>query len=107
MSWAEGLAFYSEPAKRAERDEMSNWKEMLHEAMAERGETLADLEANTLTEADMVKEFNSGYGRTKGDPFTAWTAKSVYFPICYDGAEWVGSVSRHPDGKPTDHQGGG
>jgi hypothetical protein len=31
----------------------------------------------------------------------------VYFPACYDGAEWVGSVSRNPDGKATRHQGGG
>lgn len=85
---------------------MSNWKEMIQAAMAERGETLADLEANTLTEADMNNEFDSGYGCTEGAPFTAWSAKTVYFPICYDGAEWVGSVSRHPDGKPTDHQGG-
>ena len=85
---------------------MSNWKEMIQAAMAERGETLADLEANTLTEADMNNEFDSGYGGTEGAPFTAWSAKTVYFPICYDGSEWVGSVSRHPDGKPTDHQGG-
>ena len=86
---------------------MSTWKKMLKDAMQERGETLADLETNTLTDADMVKEFDSGYGGTEGVPFTAWTAKTVYFPICYDGAEWVGSVSRHPDGKPTEHQGGG
>ena len=86
---------------------MSTWKELLEYAMKKRGEKLADLEANTLTEADMVKEFDSGYGGTEGVPFTAWSAKTVYFPICYDGVEWVGSVSRHPDGKPTEHQGGG
>lgn len=86
---------------------MSTWKELLEYAMCERGETLADLEANTLTEVGMVKEFDSDYGGTEGVPFTAWTAKTVYFPICYDGAEWVGCVSRHPDGKPTEHQGGG
>jgi hypothetical protein len=86
---------------------MSTWKELLEDAMKECGETPAELEANTLTEADMVKEFDSGYGRTEGAPFTAWSAKTVYFPIRYDGAEWVGSVARHPDGKPTEHQGGG
>lgn len=85
---------------------MNTWKEMLQDAMEERGETLADLEANTLTDADMVKEFDSVYGGTEGVPFTAWTAKTVYFPCCYDGSEWVGCVSRHPDGKPTEHQGG-
>lgn len=86
---------------------MSTWKKMLEYAMKKRGETLAELEATTLTEADMVKEFDSSYGEVKGVPFTAWSAKTVYFPVCYDGAEWVGSVSRHPDGKPTKHQGGG
>ena len=86
---------------------MSTWKELLELAMQERGETLAELEANTLTDEDTVDEFDSGYGGTEGVPFTAWTAKTVYFPIQYDGAEWVGSVSRHPDGKPTYHQGGG
>jgi hypothetical protein len=86
---------------------MSTWKELLEDALKERGEELADLEANTLTDADMAKEFDSGYGSTEGLTFTAWSAKTVYFPICYDGAEWVGSVSRHPNGKPTEHQGGG
>ena len=43
---------------------------------------------------------------SEGKPFTIWTANTVYFPVVYDGAEWVGSVSRNPDGKPTDHQGG-
>ena len=85
---------------------MCTWKELLEDEMKERGERLADLEANTLTEADMAREFHSGYGGVEGVPFTAWSAKTVYFPICYDGAEWVGSVSRHPDGKPTEHQGG-
>ena len=85
---------------------MSTWKAMLQSAMQERGETLADIQANTLSEADMLIEFDCGFGGTEGVPFTAWTANTVYFPICYDGAEWVGSVSRHPDGKPTEHQGG-
>lgn len=88
------------------KNEMSTWKDLIEEAMQERDETLADLESNTLSDADMLKEFNSGCCGTGGAPFTAWTAKTVYFPICHDGAEWVGSVSRHPDGKPTEHQGG-
>ena len=86
---------------------MSNWKEMLLDAMQERGETLADIEANTMTDEEMIKEFDAGYGLTEGVPFTVWTKSAVYFPACYDGAEWVGSVSRNPDGKPTEHQGGG
>lgn len=85
---------------------MATWKKFLEATMKERGETLADIESSTLTEADMVREFRSDYGGIEGVPFTVWTARTVYFPICYDGAEWVGCVSRHPDGKPTEHQGG-
>jgi hypothetical protein len=87
--------------------EATNWKEMLEAAMSKRNETLADLVANTLTDAEMLKVFDATYGSTEGVPFTAWTANTVYFPACYDGAEWVGSVSRNPNGKATRHQGGG
>lgn len=86
---------------------MTNWKLMLDEVLEENGESWEDVEANTMTEEEMNQDFDSGYGGTEGCPFTIWTNKTVYFPICYDGAEWVGYVSRHPDGKPTDHQGGG
>lgn len=85
---------------------MENWKAMLDEALKENGEVWDDVEANTMTEAEMDEAFDAGYGGTEGIAFTVWTKNSVYFPICYDGAEWVGRVSRNPDGKPTDHQGG-
>ena len=71
--------------------------------MLERGETFSDIESITLTEDELAKEFDNGYGASEGKPFTAWTAKSVYFPVVYDGAEWVSGVSRNPDGKPTSH----
>ena len=85
---------------------MRTWAKLLQDEMKERGETLADLESNTLSIAAMEVEFDASYGCKEGVPFTAWTAKTVYFPVCHDGSEWVGSVSRHPDGKPTPHQGG-
>lgn len=70
-------------------------------------ESFADIEACTLTEDELNQRFDNGFGGTNGASFTVWTKNTVYFPICYDGSEWVGSVSRNPDGKPTDHQGGG
>ena len=75
--------------------------------MEYRDETFADLESCTLSDGQLTTQFNNDYGSKKGVPFTAWTARTVYFPVCYDGAEWVGSVSRHPDGQATEHQGGG
>lgn len=86
---------------------MSTWKELIEEAMVARGETLADLVSNTLTSEEMAIEFYNDFGSEPAKPFTAWTNNNVYFPLSYDGAQSVGSVSRHPDGKPTEHQGNG
>jgi len=87
--------------------DLKSWKELLLSEMRIRRETLLDIEVNTLSDEEMEAEFDPDYGGTNGGPFTIWTRKTVYFPLCYDGAEWVGSVARHPDGVPTSHQGGG
>ena len=41
-------------------------------------------------------EFDDGYGVAEGCWFTVWTAKRVYFPKEYDGAEGVRSAPRDP-----------
>lgn len=86
---------------------MTNWKTLLEEALHLMGESWSDVVSNTMTEEQMMKKFDDGYGGTEGIPFTVWTTNTVYFPVCYDGSEWVGCASRNPDGKPTAHQGGG
>ena len=85
----------------------TNWREDITEALAENGETWADVEAHTLTDEQLDKKFDHGYGGTEGAPFTLWTKNNVYFPGCYDGAEWVQSVPRNPNGHATEHVGGG
>lgn len=75
---------------------MDNWKTLIGDALQEHGESWADIEASTLTEAQLLQPL------TVDCPFTIWTAKRVYFPWEYDGDQWVGSVSRQPDGIPTD-----
>ena len=85
----------------------TNWKEMIEFEMKRHQETFENVVECTLSEEQLVKNFDGGYGGTEGEPFTVWTANRVYFPICYDGAEWVESVSRNPDGNPTRHFGGG
>jgi hypothetical protein len=69
-----------------------------------------DLDINnyvcTLTEEELDIEFDDSYGMTNGLPFTLWTTWWVYFPLCYDGSEFCGSVSRNPTKIPTRHQGG-
>lgn len=85
--------------------DMNSWGNMIALEMSENGETSADIEASTLDDAGLAKTFDTGYGGPKGEPFTVWTKGRVYFPVVYDGAEWVSSVSRNPDGNPTDHIG--
>jgi len=80
---------------------------MLSRTLEEYGESFADIESNTMTDEDMDTEFDDGYGGEEGCPFTVWTKSRVYFPACYDGAEWIASVARNPNGKPTGHVGGG
>lgn len=60
--------------------------------------------ACTLTEEGLDREFECNYVGRNGLPFTLWTPSRVYFPVIDAGAERCGSVSRHPDGKPTEHQ---
>ena len=83
------------------------WRELITEELDKQNERWIDIEAITLSDAELDKPFDSGFGGEEGKPFTAWTLKRVYFPICYDGSEWCGSVSRIIDNQPTDHLGGG
>lgn len=86
---------------------MTTWRKELTEALAGHNESWVDVEASTLSDEQMNAEFDPNWGSTQGCSFTVWTKKRVYFPACYDGSEWVESVSRVPDGIATDHIGGG
>ena len=83
----------------------SDWKSLILEVMDEYDDSWDNVVSCTLTEEQLCKSFNEGYGEPEGKPFTLWTEKRVYFPAVYDGMEWVGSVSRVPDGNPTKHVG--
>ena len=85
---------------------MRNWSEMLKCAFECNGDDFSKM-ATTLTRQELNQEFDSGYGGTEGAPFTAWGEKRVYFPVCYDGSEWVGSAPRNPCDEKCLHQGGG
>ena len=79
------------------------WREIITSELGDTGESWADVVSCTLTEQELDVEFDAGFGGTEGKPFTLWTAKRVYFPTEYDGAEWAGSAARDPDGQPTEH----
>lgn len=51
-------------------------------------------------------EFSAGYGTAEGPKVLAWTEARVYFPVCYDGSEWMGSAPRNPDVEGQSHVGG-
>ena len=83
----------------------TTWRKQLIEKCEEDGEDFAKLVC-TLDDAGLDKEFNDGFGGSEGAPFTAWGEKWVYFPIVYDGAEWVGHAPRNPCDIAMHHQGG-
>lgn len=83
----------------------TTWRAQLVFAVQERND--GPLIACTLSEKELDAPFDDGHGSAEGKPFTAWTENWVFFPVCYDGAEWVGSAPRHPCALATEHQGGG
>ena len=86
---------------------MTTWRKMILEEMKDHEDSWDSLVSYTLTDKELDAVFDSGYGGEEGHPFTAWTETRVYFPVCYDGAEWCASVPRNPNGHPTHHIGGG
>jgi hypothetical protein len=87
-------------------EKVTTWGNLIGSVLKENGETWDDIVSITLSERDLKTRFDNGYGAEQGKPFTAWTKNHVYFPICYDGAEWCGSAPRNPNGVPMSHQGG-
>ena len=86
--------------------ENATWRKMIVMEMKDRGETFGDTVSCTLSEAELDEVFDDGYGGSEGKHFTLWTANRVYFPVVYDGAEWVGSVPRNPNDEKSEHVGG-
>lgn len=48
--------------------------------------------------------FNSGYGTAEGPEFLAWSENYVFFPLEYDGSEYVGYAPRNPVARTMRHQ---
>lgn len=84
---------------------MANWYEKLKEIMEADGENFEERHC-TLSEQELLKSFDDGFGGSEGAAFTAWGEKWVYFPVVYDGAEWIGHAPRNPCDIAMSHQGG-
>lgn len=98
----------------------TSWRELLTGALESHSETWADIisivggpnreygdQDEVVPDNWLDVTFDSSYGGTEGHAFTAWTKDWVYFPICYDGSEWVGWAPRNPCSTAMHHQGGG
>jgi hypothetical protein len=83
-----------------------SWKDGLTKACEKNGEKFEDLKI-FIADGELERKFDNGFGGEEGAPFTAWGPGYVYFPICYDGAEWVGCAPRNPCEIALKHQGGG
>lgn len=87
----------------------ASWKHLFEDVFKETHDNFDDLEI-TLSESELNKKFDTGFGAVKGKSFLAWSENWVYFPVCYDGAEWIEYVPRNPNPTlnyiPT-HYGGG
>lgn len=59
------------------------------------------------SDEDLNKPFDYTFGIVCGVPFTAWSAKWVYFPVQYDGRESIGRAPRNPCNYANEHVGGG
>lgn len=84
----------------------TTWRKCITVEMAERGDSFDNMVSVAPADVDLDKEFDPGYGSANGAPFTLWTKTRVYFPVVYDGAEWVSSVPRDPCDVATEHVGG-
>lgn len=80
---------------------MTTWKVLIVEEMTKHHdrwdeivETIPPIEETPWYDIEFN---NSRYGSQEGDSFVVWTENYVYFPIIYDGYEWVGCVPRNPE----------
>ena len=84
----------------------NSWKDMIDDVFERLNDSWDNVEHCTLSDEELNEKFDSL--DTSGKPFTIWTQKYVYFPVGYDGDEWVGYVQRNPgeNPEPTIHVGG-
>jgi len=84
---------------------MNNWYNYLKKSFEITGDDFSKIKT-TLSPQELHRVFDDGYGVSLGSPFTAWGEKYVYFPVVYDGNEWVGYVRRNPCEEASRHWGG-
>jgi hypothetical protein len=84
----------------------TTWRAHLDDAMHCGGDA-GPVEAYAPNEEAFDVQFDDDFGGADGPHVLAWTATHVYFPVQYDGSEWIGSAPRHPQAQGQPHVGGG
>jgi hypothetical protein len=85
---------------------MVRWRDLIVYCMSEYNEKWEDVVSYVPDDGKWLDYlFDDTYGSIEGEPFTLWTKGRVYFPMVFDGSEWVASISRNPDGVITKHLG--
>lgn len=91
---------------------MTTWRKELDEARtySELDEPVTRDESEVIAvapnDAALDVEFDDGYGGSQGPHVLIWTVDRVYFPVTYDGREWLGSAPRNPQPEGQGHVGG-
>jgi len=95
-------------------DNITTLRQMIQERLEWEGEEWSDIVyiymkpcTSLSIEEELDRTIDASYGTAEAAPFTAWTEKNVYFPVEYDGCEWVTCVPRNPCDQATSHVGGG
>lgn len=84
---------------------MTTWRrEFIHAAKLD--DDASPIVAVAPDEAALDAPFDPGYGGPEGPDVLVWTEERVYFPVVYDGAEWMGSAPRDPQPEGQGHVGG-
>lgn len=86
-------------------DDMTTWRKELEEARRGAGDQ-SEIVAVSPHEGVLDVPFDGGYGSACGPAVLVWTAVNVYFPVVYDGAEWLASAPRNPQPDGQGHAGG-
>lgn len=83
----------------------TTWRAELVSARSECGDTTGVV-AVAPGDSTLDIPFNGGYGTSQGPDVLVWTETHVYFPVVFDGKEWLGSAPRNPTPRGQEHLGG-
>ena len=86
-------------------EDMTTWRAEL-EAERRYARDTSPVVAVAPDESVLDVSFDGGYGGSRGEPVLIWTERRVYFPVVYDGREWIGSAPRDPQAEGQPHVGG-